>query len=345
MKKVSVSAPCRIDFSGGTLDLWPLYLYTGGLELINMAINVRATAEVSFEKNSKKKSFQFEIESADMNFKESYESMDALRESLQKSTRENPLRWVNRVVVDALALSKNYGHWTVRTKSEAPPGSGLGGSSVLGVALYQALLKADSQKIPKNLWEVQTHLRDLECTEIAHPAGEQDYVPALFGGLLIFHLDSRGKKIERLSKALASKLGKRMALLYTGKPHHSGINNWQIFRDYHEGNLDVRRRLHNIREISAQLAAKFRQGDIRPWPALIQAEWEERKKLSPAIAPTVIEDAWAFGKSLGASACKACGAGGGGCIFLIFDDEESAAKARKSPLPQSDWRWLDGSPS
>ena len=47
MATVSISAPCRIDLSGGTIDLWPLYLHLGGLELVHMAIDVLSTASVT----------------------------------------------------------------------------------------------------------------------------------------------------------------------------------------------------------------------------------------------------------------------------------------------------------
>src|SRR5690606_23424718 len=97
-----------------------------------------------------------------------------LGDSLAQGIASNPLRWINRIVFELCSIKKRPGHYTIETQSETPPGSGLGGSSVMGVSLYKALAKTLKIPLKNNLWGCQRHLRDLEAIEIAHPAGEQD---------------------------------------------------------------------------------------------------------------------------------------------------------------------------
>ena len=46
MKKVIARAPVRADLAGGTLDLWPLYLFHPGARTVNVAISYYAESEV-----------------------------------------------------------------------------------------------------------------------------------------------------------------------------------------------------------------------------------------------------------------------------------------------------------
>lgn len=350
IKKLTQKAPCRADFSGGTVDLWPLYLYLGNLELVHMAIPVLAEARFTWKpaagkKMGKKTDLTFTISSLDLDRRQAYNSLAALQDSLAHSTQDNPLRWVNRLVAhyaEAANRTKPLrGELFVETRSDAPPGSGLGGSSTLGIALAKGLEKiwwpAARRSDP---WDLQQTVRDLEAIEIEHPAGDQDYVPALFGGLLIFHLGAHSRRIEKLPAARAKYLGDRCALLYTGKPHHSGINNWQIFMDFHNQKQSTRDALKAIRNLSSEFAEALRKNRTSTFADFINREWELRQQLSPAVCAPVLDEAWDYGRSLGAVARKACGSGGGGTLLLYFPTPQSKKAALSKALPRSDWKWL-----
>ena len=47
MTRITASAPTRIDLAGGTLDIWPLYLFHEQAQTLNAAISLRAHADVS----------------------------------------------------------------------------------------------------------------------------------------------------------------------------------------------------------------------------------------------------------------------------------------------------------
>jgi D-glycero-alpha-D-manno-heptose-7-phosphate kinase len=334
MTVVVREAPCRIDLAGGTIDLWPLYLYLGNLELVQMALNLKAKAVVSFDAGPKN---EILIESSDYERKIRFNSLPELRASLKKSPKANPLRWLCRVAEFFLSRSGQTGYLTLKTSSQVPPGSGLGGSSTLGIAMGQALAEALGDSLAKTPWVLQQTIRDLEAVEIEHPAGDQDYVPALFGGLLVFKLGPGSRAIERLPEETAAKISSRSALIYTGKPHHSGLNNWQIFRAAHEGKRVPLRGLQKIQKISADMAAALRRGDFENFEKLVNAEWTERQKLARAVNAPVLKEAWDFAKKYGARARKACGAGGGGCLYVYFSDPDKCRKFLNAPVKRG-WK-------
>ena len=40
-------APCRVDLAGGTLDLWPLYLFHPGAVTVNFAVNILTRCKIT----------------------------------------------------------------------------------------------------------------------------------------------------------------------------------------------------------------------------------------------------------------------------------------------------------
>ncbi|HVJ65635.1 MAG TPA: hypothetical protein VM901_10300 [Bdellovibrionota bacterium] len=337
--KIKQSANCRIDLAGGTLDLWPLYLYFGELKLVNMAIDTRAHCELQI---APAKGLEIWIESKDMNTKSRFDSIDELAESLTKPTSINPLRWVNRLAWHFLkSTGVKSGKVSIKTWSDAPPGSGLGGSSVLGIAVAKAFQKAFPKNVGKDLWAIQQTVRDLEAVEIEHPAGDQDYIPALFGGLLSVKLGPYHRSVKRISPSVETKLKSRIAILYTGKPHHSGINNWEIFKNFHEGDDELKKLLQKIFDISAELSAQLEAKNLDNVVDLVNREWELRRRLGTSVDAPVLGEAWTWAQQkLGAVGRKGCGAGGGGSIFFIFKNSAERNRAIKTTPPNSEWKWL-----
>src|SRR6266700_7961604 len=44
---IVAQAPCRADLAGGTMDLWPLYLFHPGALTVNFAVNILTTCRVT----------------------------------------------------------------------------------------------------------------------------------------------------------------------------------------------------------------------------------------------------------------------------------------------------------
>ena len=117
----------------------------------------------------------------------------------------------------------------LHTKSESPVGAGIAASSSLNISLCGAFSTLTGRKFSTE--ETVTLAGNLEARVIQTPTGCQDYFPALFGGLNLIELTPLGPKRRGLEIDL-EEFQKHFILIYTGKPHHSGLNNWQIFKDH-----------------------------------------------------------------------------------------------------------------
>src|SRR5262245_7159082 len=117
------SAPTRIDLAGGTLDLWPLYLFLGGGITINVAISLRAHAWIEPLENGR-----IEIISKDQDCSVVAENFNALKPDGDLSLLARLIRYF--APASGLRLS---------TEAQVPAGSGLGGSSTLAIAVCGAL--------------------------------------------------------------------------------------------------------------------------------------------------------------------------------------------------------------
>src|SRR4051812_19922806 len=120
----------------------------------------------------------------------------------------------------------------LRTESESPVGAGIAASSSLNISLCGAFSRLTGRNL--SIEETVTLAGNLEARVIHTPTGCQDYFPALFGGLNLIELTPLGPRRSGIELDL-SEFQKHLILVYTGRPHHSGLNNWQIFKDHIDG--------------------------------------------------------------------------------------------------------------
>ncbi len=71
---IVAQAPCRADLAGGTIDLWPLYLFHPGALTLNFAVNILTTCRVTPLKGR-----SLHLRSLDTKKEEHFESFDELR--------------------------------------------------------------------------------------------------------------------------------------------------------------------------------------------------------------------------------------------------------------------------
>jgi D-glycero-alpha-D-manno-heptose-7-phosphate kinase len=172
--------------------------------------------------------------------------------------------------------------------------------------------------------------RDCETQALGFPAGSQDYYPAVLGGALALHWEVGGCRVERL-EVEAPAVESRIALAYTGAPHHSGLNNWAVYRARLEGDPEVRDRLEGVREAGTRMHRALCEAD---WPgvaAALAADWSHRRRLGDHISTGQIEALVAAAAEAGALAGKVCGAGGGGCVAFVCEEGRKEAVEQAFP--------------
>ena len=301
---IESKAPTRVDLAGGTLDIWPLYLFHPGSVTINAAISRYASCTI--ETNGSR---HIRLVSRDIKRDESFPSFAAL---LKTKRYRLPL------LAEIVKFFQPEGGFTLTTDSEAPAGAGIGGSSAMAVAICAALDRFTGAGKSKVDW---IHIsRDAEAIVISVPTGTQDHYPPAFGGAAAIELPPGGEHRVELRVNL-NELERRIVVCYTGKPRQHGINNWEVFKAHINGKRSVQHSLERISDVAQNLRVALEAADWQEAGRLMREEWSFRKRNLPTISTKKIDQVIDGALRSGALAGKVCGAGGGGCVVLLIEPE------------------------
>lgn len=316
---IEASAPTRIDLAGGTLDIWPLYLFHEGAQTLNAAISLRARCSVRPRADKR-----IVIVSRDTGARVEAAHWSDLRDNTELKLLGRLLHFFQ---AEGLEL---------HTQSESPVGAGIAGSSALNIAVCGALARwSGVERTEDALLQIAMNV---EAQVIDVPTGVQDYRPALYGGVSAVELRVDGVRRVQLPVA-AEDLGRRIVLAYTNASRNSGINNWEVTKRHIDGDRDVQARFGRIRDIAVAMRQALEAGDWREVGRQVAEEWENRKRLAPGVTTPDIDAMLAAARRAGADAGKVCGAGGGGCLFCIGEPE--AVPAIRRALAEAGARVLD----
>ena len=301
---VTSSAPTRIDLAGGTLDIWPLYLFHPGAQTVNAALGIRATCQVATSDDGR-----IHLVSEDTGM-----ALDASR--WRDLSTEGPGRLLAQIgrffEVDAVRVT---------TRSGSPMGAGIAGSSALTIAVCAALARWQNRDFSAE--QLLTLAMNLEARTLGIPTGLQDYRPAVYGGVSAVELGPLGARRVALDVDLAE-LERRLVLVYSGDSRSSGLNNWDITRRHIEGDAVLAGHLGRISEIAAATRGALVAGNWAEVGRQLTLEWRQRQALAPGVTTPMIDQLLSRAMGSGALAGKVCGAGGGGCVcFLIDPDRRS----------------------
>ena len=315
---IRTSAPTRIDLAGGTIDIWPLYLFHEGACTVNAAISLRAHVEIAPRADG------VELRSIDTNKHVVAGSWRDL-----SPTGELPL-------LSLAARQFGLENATLVTRGESPAGAGIAGSSALTIATIGALTRWSGAAVDDECL-LQTAM-NVECQTILVPTGVQDYRPALYGGIAAIEL--RVDRIARVGLDVDPRaLEERIVLAYTGAPRNSGTNNWEITKKHIDGDRHIFDCFERIRDTAVAMRTALARGDWDEVGRQIAKEWDNRKRLAPGVSTTTIDDLIARARAAGATAAKVCGAGGGGCLFCY--GPPAARSAIAEALARGGARLLD----
>src|SRR5579872_5389982 len=307
--RIISKAPTRIDLAGGTLDIWPLYLFHEGSLTVNCAITRYASCVIDV---AQEQSRRIVLASRDIRRNESFASFDALFRAR---------RYKLPLLAHLVRVFRPQGGFTLTTDSEAPAGAGIGGSSAMAVAICAALDRLTGAGLRREEW---IHIsRDVEAIVIRVPTGTQDHYPPAFGGAAAIALAPGGERREALGCDL-DELERRLVLCYTGKPRQHGINNWEVFKRHIDGDRRVSQNLEKISIIAQEVRDALERNDWNEVGRLMREEWNFRRRNLRTISTPRIDKVISSARRQGALAGKVCGAGGGGCVTLVIDPDARA---------------------
>jgi D-glycero-alpha-D-manno-heptose-7-phosphate kinase len=318
---ITAHAPCRADLAGGTIDLWPLYLFHPGALTLNFALQILTTCRVTPLPGKR-----IELLSLDTGREESFAN---LAELIKAKKPRHPL------AAHGMRFFMPDSGLRLETHSESPVSAGISGSSALMIATCAALARFTGRAL--DLEQLRVIAQNIEAQIIRVPTGCQDYYPALYGGVSAIHLDADG--VHRALVPIApEEIEKRFLLAYTGAPRHSGINNWEVFKAHINGNKTVFRNFEKIVAIARDMHQALVHRDWEEVARLLREEWKLRRTNAPGITTPLIDKLIAAARKNGGLAAKVCGAGGGGCVLLMV--EEGTQDAVSSAVSQAGGRML-----
>lgn len=323
---IESSAPTRVDLAGGTIDIWPLYLFHPNASTVNFAISLRASCRIETRDDHR-----IILESRDR--KVAFETELAAIEDL---IREERLELISKLV----HFFKPETGFHLIADSQAPAGAGLAGSSALNIACIGALNRLVGNRYPES--KFVTIAANVETTVIRVPAGFQDYYSALHGGTSCLHFRIDGIRREALEIDVAT-LERRIAICYTGEPRMSGTNNWEITKRHIDGDPELFTLFEGIRDSSLQMREALLANDWTAVSETMREAYPNRKRLAPGVTTPQMELLVEKALANGAEAVKVCGAGGGGCIAFLCAEGRRAdverALAEEEGAEVLDWKF------
>lgn len=217
--------------------------------------------------------------------------------------------------------------FSMTLESEAPPGSGLGGSSTVIVSIISAVCKwLDKRMSGKDLAKLAY---DLERKELGLKGGRQDQYAAVYGGFNIMRFKGDDVTIDSVPVAqdVVNELQARTLLCYTGKSRESADVIDSQVKAYEKGSNE--KALDASKKIALDMAKAVEKGDITEAGELLHTSWQYKKDFSSKISNPMIDRMYKTAMDAGAIGGKVSGAGGGGFMFFIcdYDRKYNVAKA------------------
>lgn len=313
---IRAKAPLRVSFAGGGTDVPPFPQLEGGC-VLSTTINRFAWGTLRPRDDD-----QICLNSLDLGI------------SLTYSSRSEPV-YDGQLDLAKATIKKLSGDdrqgFDLFLHSDAPPGSGLGSSSAMIVALVG--LFREFRRLPMTDYEVADLAYTIERIDLGIQGGLQDQYAAAFGGFNF--IEFLGDRVVvnslRVHRDTLNELEYGLLLCGTGRLRLSAnIISDQVAR-YERRESDVLDALRELKRLTTEMKNVILNGRLEQLGELLHQEWEHKKRMSPRISTPELDDLYALARRHGATGGKITGAGGGGYMLLYcpFDRKHAIREAMR----------------
>ncbi len=297
---IRASAPLRISFVGGGTD-FPHYYERHGGAVVSATIDHAAHVEITPRTDR-----QVRIRSLDLGHLVAY--------GLAHGPVYDGVMDLPKAAIERFGVRTGI---DVDIASDAPPGSGLGGSSALVTACVGALAMLTERSMSPR--EVAGLAYAIEREDLGIAGGWQDQFAASFGGFNLLEFAADGVRVRPLAldDEATRRLRDHLLLCYTGHVRTDlGLIETQI-RMYEDGREDTIIGMKQLHAMAYELSNEIEAGNLDRLGPLLREAFESKRLMNPHIADgTPIERLLSVARDAGASGGKICGAGGGGYLLL-----------------------------
>lgn len=298
---VRSKAPLRISFAGGGTDVSP-YMETHGGMVLSATIDKYAYGTLAARPDD-----EVTIQSLDF---------DVIAECLLDDAGE---RGDGLDLVRAVIRELNHGRkrgLAFFLHSDAPPGSGLGSSSTMVVALIGLL--RHWQRLELSDYEVADLAYRIERVDLGIPGGMQDQYAAAFGGFNFIEFGGGRPVVNplRVDPDVVNELQYHLLLCYTGRTRLSARILESQIRSYERGEAKVLRAMAELKRLTLELKTALLHGRVDDFGALLHEAWLHKQQLAAGITNPAIDALYEAARRQGALGGKILGAGAGGYLLL-----------------------------
>jgi len=214
---------------------------------------------------------------------------------------------------------------TLTTCSDVPPGSGLGSSSSLVVAMVAAF--QERLGLPLGEYDVAKLAYDIERIDAKVNGGRQDQYAATFGGVNFIEFYEHDRVIVnplRIKTSILAEFEASLVLYFTGVSRESAqiideqTANW---RAEDRRSLDA---MHRLKNDALAMKEALLKGDIKRLGEILGDSWQAKKQVASRISNESIDRIYDIAIGAGACSGKISGAGGGGFMMFLVDPVKRA---------------------
>ena len=298
-------APLRLGLAGGGTDVSPYSDEFGGA-VLNTTISLFAYATIEPRENGK-------IIFNSLDRKETCEIES--KETLEVSEPFILFKSIyNRIVRD---FTKRPLSFELSTYVDAPPGSGLGTSSTLVVAVIGAF--AEWLRLPLGEYDIAHLAFEIERITLGMAGGKQDQYSATFGGFNFIEFYASDRVIVnplRIKEKYINELEFNLLLYFTGASRISSKIIETQSRNVIQKNQKSIEAMHKLKEQAIMMKEAILKGHLDEIGKILDFGWHYKKQMAEEITNPQIDEIYEEVVKAGATGGKISGAGGGG--FMIF---------------------------
>lgn len=306
-------APVRISFAGGGTDL-PAYYERFGGSVVSTSIDKYFYVFLQSIPDP-----TLQITSSD------YQTFYR-----QQAAPEQELYWegdlsLPRAILHHFHVTRGVSMFLA---SEIPPGTGLGSSSTVTVAIVKAITTAQGQK--PSAYELAELASFIEISKMGMPIGKQDQYAAAFGGLNRIDFAREATRVTPLKVDMQTqtRLEQHLLLFFTGSTRAASSILSQQKAASQKQDPKVLEALHGVKALADEVQAALEKGEIDTLGDILHESWERKKRFAANVSNARIDELYTLARENGARGGKIAGAGGGGFLMLYCAPEHQARVTR-----------------
>lgn len=298
-------APLRLGLAGGGTDVAPFSELYGGA-ILNATISMYAYATIIPRNDGK-----IILNSIDKKEVYTLEAMDRLPIDGNLDLHKGIY---NRMVSQFTGKPLSF---ELSTYVDAPPGSGLGTSSTLVVAIAGAF--AEWLNLPLGEYDLAHLAYEIERVDLNMAGGKQDQYAATFGGVNFMEFFKEDKVIVnplRIREKYLDELALNLILYHTETSRLSSKIIEQQTRNVMAKDAKSLEAMHKLREQAVMMKEAILKGELDRIGEILDFGWNFKKNLAEGVSNPFIDEIYQEATRNGATGGKISGAGGGGFMFF-----------------------------